>query len=73
MLSLLIVRAQHCVLENLNLNVKILLFVDIIWILGRERDLTATSRAELYNLLYELNINPDRLILSKHEKCEEFF
>ncbi|XP_027836970.2 apolipoprotein D-like [Aphis gossypii] len=50
-----------------------LFHTDIIWILGRERDLTATSRAELYNLLYELNINPDRLILSKHEKCEEFF
>lgn len=49
------------------------LFADIIWVLGRERDLTATSRAQLYSLLYELNINPDRLILTKHEKCIDFF
>lgn len=41
--------------------------------LGRERDLAAMYRAELYTLLYELNINPDRLILTKHEKCENFF
>ncbi|VVC39209.1 Lipocalin/cytosolic fatty-acid binding domain,Invertebrate colouration protein,Calycin,Lipocalin [Cinara cedri] len=50
-----------------------LFHTDIVWVLGRERDLAATSRAELYTLLYELNINPDRLILTKHEKCENFF
>lgn len=48
-------------------------FADIVWVLGRERDLTAAARGELYNLLYELNFNPDRLILTKHEKCDEFF
>lgn len=49
------------------------MFSDIIWVLGRERDLTAKSRAELYSVLYELNINPDRLILTKHEKCDNLF
>lgn len=52
---------------------KLLFFSDIVWVLGRERDLAAASRAELYTLLYELNINPDRLILTKHEKCDNFF
>jgi len=50
-----------------------LFHTDIVWVLGRERDLTATSRGELYNLLYELNINIDRLTLTKHERCEDFF
>ncbi|XP_050429041.1 apolipoprotein D-like [Adelges cooleyi] len=46
---------------------------DIVWVLGRDRDLTASSRAELYSLLYDFGLNPDRLILTKHEKCDDFF
>ncbi|XP_050532666.1 apolipoprotein D-like [Daktulosphaira vitifoliae] len=50
-----------------------LFHTDIIWILGRERDLSATSRAELYSLLYEFGMNSERLILTRHEKCDNFF
>ncbi|XP_063620848.1 apolipoprotein D-like [Cydia splendana] len=42
---------------------------DRFWILGRRRELSAELRANIYALLQELRLDPDRLLLSKNSNC----
>ncbi|XP_047505365.1 apolipoprotein D-like [Pieris napi] len=42
---------------------------DRIWVLGREREIDATLRAQIYAIMQELNLDPDRLIISKNNNC----
>ncbi|XP_060810792.1 apolipoprotein D isoform X2 [Amyelois transitella] len=42
---------------------------DRIWILGREREIQAELRAQIYALMMELRLDPDRLIISKNYNC----
>ncbi|CAH2086863.1 unnamed protein product [Euphydryas editha] len=44
---------------------------DRMWVLGRERDIEAVLRAQIYAIIQELNLDPDRLILSKNNNCTE--
>ncbi|XP_075220898.1 apolipoprotein D-like [Lycorma delicatula] len=46
-----------------------ILHADLLWILGRERDLTVDSRVRVYDHLINLNINTDRLTLTPQKKC----
>ncbi|XP_063225800.1 apolipoprotein D [Bacillus rossius redtenbacheri] len=45
---------------------------DLIWVLGRQQDLPVWARAEVYNRLAELNIDSDRLTLSRNKDCPNF-
>ncbi|XP_045491462.1 apolipoprotein D-like [Colias croceus] len=42
---------------------------DRIWLLGRERDIDAILRAQIYAIMQELNLDSDRLIISKNNNC----
>ncbi|CAH0718754.1 unnamed protein product, partial [Brenthis ino] len=42
---------------------------DRMWVLGREREIEAGLRAQIYALMQELHLDPDRLILSKNTNC----
>ncbi|XP_045446006.1 apolipoprotein D-like [Melitaea cinxia] len=44
---------------------------DRMWVLGRQRDIEADLRAQIYAIIQELNLDPDRLILSKNNNCTE--
>ncbi|KOB68468.1 putative apolipoprotein D [Operophtera brumata] len=43
---------------------------DRIWVLGRERELEAPVRAQIYSIMTALGLDPDRLILSKNNNCK---
>ncbi|XP_069689308.1 apolipoprotein D [Periplaneta americana] len=45
---------------------------DLIWVLGRHRELPVWARAHIYNKLSELNLDSDRLILTRHKDCPDF-
>ncbi|XP_046965143.1 apolipoprotein D-like [Vanessa cardui] len=45
---------------------------DRMWVLGRQRDIEAGLRAQIYAIIQELRLDPDRLILSKNNNCTEF-
>ncbi|XP_044733795.1 apolipoprotein D-like isoform X2 [Chrysoperla carnea] len=42
---------------------------DLVWILGRTREINANKRAEIYSVLAGFNIDSDRLVLSKNKDC----
>ncbi|RZF40496.1 hypothetical protein LSTR_LSTR000375 [Laodelphax striatellus] len=44
---------------------------DLLWVLGRKQDLPVDSRVRVYDKLFQLNINTDRLVLSPQKKCPE--
>ncbi|XP_053625506.1 apolipoprotein D-like isoform X2 [Plodia interpunctella] len=44
---------------------------DRIWVLGRKREIPAELRAQIYALMAELRLDPDRLIISKNNNCSE--
>ncbi|KAJ2952495.1 hypothetical protein O0L34_g6813 [Tuta absoluta] len=44
---------------------------DRMWILGRSREIDATVRAQIYAILEELNLDSDRLIISKNNNCTD--
>nr|CAD7411269.1 unnamed protein product [Timema poppensis] len=49
-----------------------IMHADLVWVLGRERELPVWARAEVYNRLTELNIDSDRLTLSRNKDCPTF-
>uniref|UniRef100_A0A1B6M8C3 Lipocalin/cytosolic fatty-acid binding domain-containing protein n=1 Tax=Graphocephala atropunctata TaxID=36148 RepID=A0A1B6M8C3_9HEMI len=49
-----------------------ILHADLLWVLARERELSVTSRVQVYDILNTLNIDPARLTLTKHNKCPKF-
>ncbi|XP_073944435.1 glial Lazarillo [Choristoneura fumiferana] len=44
---------------------------DRMWVLGRRRELGAALRARIYALLAALQLDPDRLLLSKNNNCTQ--
>ncbi|GBP66581.1 Apolipoprotein D [Eumeta japonica] len=44
---------------------------DKMWILGRSREISAELRAHIYNLMLELQLDPDRLIISQTYNCQD--
>nr|QRM12808.1 apolipoprotein D 1 [Spodoptera exigua] len=46
---------------------------DHIWVLGRRREIEAPVRAQIYAIMEELRLDPDRLIISKNNNCTNFF
>lgn len=48
-----------------------LLHTDQLWILGRQREISVPLRAEIYGILTDLEIDSDRLIISKNNNCPE--
>ncbi|XP_045785713.1 apolipoprotein D-like [Maniola jurtina] len=42
---------------------------DRMWVLGRQRDMEAALRAQVYGILQALRLDPDRLILAKNHNC----
>ncbi|CAB3234711.1 unnamed protein product [Arctia plantaginis] len=42
---------------------------DHIWVLGRRREIDASVRAQIYAIMEELHLDPDRLIISKNTNC----
>ncbi|VVC96626.1 unnamed protein product [Leptidea sinapis] len=42
-----------------------------IWLLGRKRDIEASLRAQIYGIMQDLNLDPDRLIISKNNNCTQ--
>lgn len=42
---------------------------DRIWILGREKEIPVGLRAQIYAILQELGLDPDRLLISKSTNC----
>ncbi|KAK7790274.1 hypothetical protein R5R35_012640 [Gryllus longicercus] len=49
-----------------------LMHADLLWVLGRKHELPVWARAQVYNKLAELNIDSDRLTLSRHDNCPLF-
>ncbi|KAL4714070.1 hypothetical protein ACJJTC_008424 [Scirpophaga incertulas] len=45
---------------------------DRMWVLGREREISAPLRARIYMLMQELRLDPDRLIISKNTNCTDY-
>lgn len=43
--------------------------LDLVWVLGRTREIDALRRVELYGALAKLQIDTDRLIISKNQNC----
>ncbi|XP_021185371.3 apolipoprotein D [Helicoverpa armigera] len=44
---------------------------DHIWVLGRRREIEAPVRAQIYAIMQELRLDPDRLIISKNNNCTD--
>ncbi|CAG9783415.1 unnamed protein product [Diatraea saccharalis] len=44
---------------------------DRMWVLGRTREIPAPLRAQIYSIMLELRLDPDRLIISKNNNCTE--
>uniref|UniRef100_A0A2A4J1R8 Lipocalin/cytosolic fatty-acid binding domain-containing protein n=1 Tax=Heliothis virescens TaxID=7102 RepID=A0A2A4J1R8_HELVI len=44
---------------------------DHIWVLGRRREIEAAVRAQIYAIMQELRLDPDRLIISKNNNCTD--
>ncbi|CAH0406692.1 unnamed protein product [Chilo suppressalis] len=44
---------------------------DRMWVLGRTREIDAALRAQIYELMLELRLDPDRLIISKNNNCTD--
>ncbi|KAM3961731.1 apolipoprotein D [Aphomia sociella] len=44
---------------------------DRIWILGRHREIEAPLRAQIYAIMQELQLDPDRLVISKNNNCTQ--
>ncbi|XP_049866849.1 apolipoprotein D-like [Pectinophora gossypiella] len=44
---------------------------DRMWVLGRSREIEARVRAQIYAILEELQLDPDRLIISKNNNCTD--
>jgi hypothetical protein len=42
-----------------------------MWVLGRTRDIAAPLRAQIYAVMQELRLDPDRLIISKNNNCTD--
>ena len=47
-------------------------YTDLIWVLGRDRELPVTVRATVYNKLSELKLDSDRLVLTRQKNCPAF-
>lgn len=45
---------------------------DLVWVLGRKRELPVEVRAQVYNKLVELGIDTERLTLSRQRNCPVF-
>ncbi|CAH2074672.1 unnamed protein product, partial [Iphiclides podalirius] len=46
---------------------------DRMWVFGRRREIDAHVRAQIYAVLQDLDLDPDRLILSKNNNCTEAY
>jgi apolipoprotein D and lipocalin family protein len=44
---------------------------DLIWIWGRQREISANVRARIYAMLDEIRLDSERLILPKNANCSE--
>ncbi|KAJ0180274.1 hypothetical protein K1T71_003678 [Dendrolimus kikuchii] len=42
---------------------------DRIWVLGRQREIDAPVRAQIYAIMAELHLDPDRLFITKNTNC----
>jgi apolipoprotein D and lipocalin family protein len=49
-----------------------IMYADLIWVLGRDRELPVTVRATVYNKLSELKLDSDRLVLTRQKNCPAF-
>ncbi|XP_066998174.2 apolipoprotein D [Anabrus simplex] len=49
-----------------------LMHADLVWVLGRRRELPVWARVEVYSKLTELDVDSDRLTLSRHRNCPAF-
>ncbi|XP_046981306.1 apolipoprotein D-like [Schistocerca americana] len=45
---------------------------DLVWVLGRKKELPVEVRAQVYNKLVELGIDTERLTLSRQRNCPVF-
>ncbi|CAK1582206.1 unnamed protein product [Parnassius mnemosyne] len=46
---------------------------DRMWVLGRRREIEANVRAQIYAVLQQLGLDPDRLMLSKNSNCTDSY
>lgn len=49
-----------------------IMHADLIWVLGRDRELPVQARASVYNRLSELKLDSDRLVLTRQKSCPVF-
>ncbi|XP_072159523.1 apolipoprotein D-like [Bemisia tabaci] len=46
---------------------------DLIWVMGRDKDLPAEVRHKIYTSLQELGFDPEILVLTNHKNCPPQF